>query len=97
MLEVCNLILNYFKKNFKINDLLKGIFISLFANEHEALLDTFKNLGVGSKWNVLKNLVYFAFKFALFQMIDLNQRGCKSSMGMILNSVYQYVKCIDQI
>lgn len=73
------------------------IFINLFKNDWKSVVENYKQLLTSSKWNVLKNLIYFSFKIALFQLIDLNERGSKTSMGMILNSIYQYIKNIDQI
>lgn len=69
----------------------------LFKNDWNGVLENFKLLTLNSKWNVLKNLVYFSFKIALFQLVDLNDRNSKKSMAMVMNSVYQYTKYIDQI
>lgn len=73
------------------------IFLSLFKNDWDSVLDKFKGLPPKSKWHVLKNLIYFSFKIALFQLVNLKECGSKTSMSMILNSIYQYVKITNQI
>ena len=74
-----------------------SIFMCLFKSDWNGVLESFKLLSTGSKWIVLKNLVYFAFKLALFQLVDLKERGVKTSMVMVLNSIYQYTKSMSQI
>lgn len=62
------------------------------------MIDIYKLIThTNSRWNVLKNLVYFSFKFALFHMFDLNDKIAKSSIGIILISIYQYIKNFNQI
>ena len=61
------------------------------------MIESFKLIN-HSKWNLLKNLVYFSFKFALFHMFDeLNEKITRSSIGVILISIYQYIKNFNQI
>jgi len=74
-----------------------SIFMCLFKGDWNGVLDNFKNLSTESKWNVLKNLVYFSFKLALFQLVDLKERGSKTSLVMVLNSIYQFTKSMNQI
>ena len=74
-----------------------SMFMCLFKSDWNGVLENFKKLSVESKWNLLKNLVYFSFKLALFQLVDLKERGTKTSMVMVLNSIYQYTKSINQI
>jgi hypothetical protein len=69
----------------------------MFKNDWNELLRNFKSLTSKIKWHILKNLIYFSFKIALFQLIDLKECGSKTSMVTILNSIYQYAKNIDQI
>ncbi len=74
-----------------------SMFMCLFKSDWNGVLENFRRLSMESKWNVLKNLVYFSFKLALFQLVDLKERGSRTAIVMVLNSIYQFTKSMNQI
>ena len=65
----------------------------MFKSDLNGMIAYFKQIGTNSKWNLLKNLVYFSFKFALFHMFDLNDKIAKASyLYLFINTLKILIK-----
>jgi hypothetical protein len=61
------------------------------------MIENFVSIPFREKWNVLKNLVYYAFKLTLFNISKIFDSDSDATFGLILKSIYNYIKNFHQL
>jgi hypothetical protein len=72
-----------------------NVFLGLVNADFSHLIKSYKELP--EKWNVLKNMVYFAFKFTLFHISKMFDSNALHTFENILTSIFNYVKNFNYI